>query len=110
MAEKAYQIGTHRLQQSSFGGNFEKADKGHQQLMSLHHPNQIDKQGLLENSCVTFQYYNSSKFASNSTNKEQLANQQNAQNYFYMTKTTNQTNQDSNTSKEHETETKAPVI
>lgn len=47
----------------------------------------------LENSCVTFQYYNSSKFASNSTNQDARANGQNAQNYFYFTKTTNRTNQ-----------------
>jgi hypothetical protein len=45
---------------------------------------------LLENSVVTFQYYNSSKFASNQTNKEMSKNQQPVQNCFYMTKTTNQ--------------------
>lgn len=44
----------------------------------------------LENSAVTFQYYNSSKFASNQTNKELSKGQQNVQNCFYMTKTTNQ--------------------
>ena len=45
---------------SSFGGNFDLQKPGHHQT----------QHALLENSCVTFQYYNSSKFASNSTSKD----------------------------------------
>ena len=46
------------------------------------------RQQLLENSCVTFQYYNSNQFASNSTNMDG-GRQSNAYNCFYITKTTN---------------------
>ena len=48
------------------------------------HPQQ--QAALLESSAVTFQYYNSSKFASNSTSKEQII--KGAHNCFYMTNTT----------------------
>jgi hypothetical protein len=49
---------------------------------------------LLENSAVTFQYYNSSKFASNQTVKDM--SKAVPSNCFYMTKTTNQSNPASN--------------
>ena len=45
----------------------------------------------LENSCVTFQFYNSYKFASNSTANDQFKQQNGIQNCFYYTRTTNQT-------------------
>ena len=61
---------THKNNKSSFGGNFENGS-----IMKL-------KQPLQENSVVTFQYYNSSKFASNSTNKDLKTVPQNC---FYMT-------------------------
>ena len=69
-------------------------------------PNKMNYQkNMLENSCVTFQYYNSSKFASNSTvsiNNDR--NNINAHNCFYLTKTTNKTNQTSTTDKNHSIE------
>ena len=51
------------------------------------------KNNLLENSAVTFQYYNSSKFASNQTIKDVSKAVPN--NCFYMTKTTSQSNYNS---------------
>ena len=59
----------HFTNKSSFGGFDQNSlskggPNGHQMTTAL-----------LENSCVTFQYYNSSKFASNSTSKELAPNQ-----------------------------------
>jgi hypothetical protein len=68
-------------------------------------PNKGTNKNTLENSCVTFQYYNSSKFASNSTvsiNNDR--NNMNMNNYFYLTKTTNKTNQTSTTDKNRSVE------
>ena len=56
------------------------------------------KNNPLENSAVTFQYYNSNKFASNQTVKD--VNKAQAANCFYNTKTTNQSNPSNYNSKE----------
>jgi hypothetical protein len=67
--------------------------------------NKAAHKNMLENSCVTFQYYNSSKFASNSTvSVNNDRNNMNVNNCFYLTKTTNKTNQTSTTDKNHSIE------
>lgn len=70
----------HKTKKSSLGGNIDQ----HSFAKGSIHPQQ--QTALLENSAVTFQYYNSSKFASNSTSKEQII--KGNHNCFYMTNTT----------------------